>query len=88
MTPDQEAKANEAANRILAELRAASTPEECAEIGERTAKVFARLQQVHEVRAIHIVALAKMKQVEFKMKREAENKARDARNQAQADLFA
>jgi len=81
MTPDQEAKANEAANKIIEELRAASTPEQCAEIGDRTAKVFARLQQVHEVRAIHIVNLAKMKQMEFEMKREAEN-------QAQADLFA
>lgn len=65
MTPDQEARANDYANQILAELRAASTPEECAEIGERTAKVFARIQEVHPVRAIHIVNLASMKKREF-----------------------
>jgi len=81
MTPDKEAKANDAANAILDELRAAKTPEECAEIGERTAKVFKRLQQVHPVRAIHIVNLAKLKQKEFKEM--AKRKA-----QEQMDLWA
>ena len=35
MTPDQEAKANDAANRILAELDAAKTAQECADISEK-----------------------------------------------------
>lgn len=73
MTPDQEAKANEAANSILAELRAASSPEECAEIGQRTSKIFARLQEVHPVRAIHIVNLAALKKMDFEREREKEN---------------
>lgn len=65
MTPEQEGRANDAANKILAELDAATSPQECAEIGERHAKIFARLQEVHPVRAIHIVNLAKMKKREF-----------------------
>jgi hypothetical protein len=65
VTPEQEGRANDAANEILAELRAATSPQECAEIGERNAKIFARLQEVHPVRAIHIVNLAKMKKREF-----------------------
>lgn len=73
--------ANDAANKILEELRAAQTLEECAAIGERTAKVFARLQEVHPVRAIHIVNLAQVKKRELEMRKEREN-------QAQADLFA
>jgi len=65
MTPEQEKAANEAANKILAALRAARTPEECEEIGRKSAKVFARLQEVHPVRAIHIVNLADVKKREF-----------------------
>lgn len=65
MTPDQERRANEYANQVLAELRAASTPGECAEVSERHAKGFARLQEVYPVRAIHIVNLASMKKREF-----------------------
>lgn len=65
MTPEQEARANDAANKILDDLRNARSPEECAEIGERTAKVFARLQEVHPVRAKHIVALAMLKRKEL-----------------------
>jgi len=65
VTPDQEAKANDAANKILAALRAAKTPQECAIISEKSAKTFARLQEVHPVRAIHIVNLAGIKKREF-----------------------
>ena len=65
MTPEQEAAANVAANKIIRELTAAQAPEECEVISKRTAKVFARLQQVYPVRAIHIVNLAKQKKREF-----------------------
>jgi len=65
MTPEQEAAANVAANKIIRELTAAKTPEECEAISKRTAKIFARLQQVHPVRAIHIVNLAKVKKRDF-----------------------
>lgn len=73
MTPEQEAKANEAANIILAELRAASSPDECAEIGKRTSKVFDRLNKIHNVRAIHIINLAALKKMDFEREREKEN---------------
>lgn len=65
MTPKQEAAANVAAKKILDELDAAQSPEECAAISKRTAKVFARLQEVHPVRALHIINLAKLKKREF-----------------------
>lgn len=65
MTPEQEDRANDAANKILAALRAASTPAECAAISAKAAKVFERLQEVHPVRAIHIVNLAEVKKQEF-----------------------
>ena len=81
MTPDQEAKANDAANRILAELDAAKTAQECADISEKHAKVFARLQKVHPVRAIHIVNLASLKKREFEQMQKK-------KNQAQAELWA
>jgi len=77
MTPDQERKANDAANAILAELDKAETPEECEAISEKHAKVFARLQQVHPVRAIHIVNLACLKKREFE-----QMKNRQAQEQA------
>lgn len=80
MTPEQKAKANDAANMILAELTAAKTPQECAEIATKHAKIFERLQAVHPVRAIHIVNLASLKKREFeKMKRRE--------NQAQSELW-
>jgi len=66
MTPEQEAAANVAANKIIRELTAAKTPEDCEAISRRTSKVFKRLQQVHPVRAIHIVNLAGVKKREFK----------------------
>lgn len=65
MTPEQEAAANVAANKIISELTAAQTPQECEEISRRTEKLFKRLQQVHPVRAIHIVNLAKVKKRQF-----------------------
>lgn len=77
---DQERRANEYANMILAELRAAQTEEECAAISEKHAKVFARLQEVHPVRAIHIVNLASVKKREFAMQKSSEA-------QEQIDLF-
>jgi hypothetical protein len=64
---DQERRANEYANKILDELRAAQTPDECAAVSDKHAKAFARLQSVHPVRAIHIVNLASMKKREFEM---------------------
>jgi len=82
VTPAQRIDAaNDAANKILAALRAARTPEECAAVSEKSAKTFARLQEVHPVRAIHIVNLASMKKKEFEMQRKR-------KNQDQADLFA
>lgn len=74
MTPEQEAKANAAANDILQSLRDAKTPEECAEIGQRTSKIFARLQEVHPVRAIHIINLANMRKRDFDREREQKRK--------------
>lgn len=71
MTPEQEVAANAAANKIIEELRAAKTPEECEAIGLRTAKVFKRLQQVYPVRAIHIINLAKMRKREFEKMNDA-----------------
>ncbi len=70
MTPEQEAAANVAANKIIRELTAAKTPEECEAISRRTEKLFKRLQQVHPVRAIHIVNLAKVKKREFQRQEE------------------
>jgi len=67
MTPEQEACANDYANAILAELRAASTSAQCAAISEKYANAFERLQEVHPVRAIHIVNLASMKKREFEV---------------------
>lgn len=80
MTPEQEAKANDAANMILAELTAAKTPEECAAISEKHAKIFKRLQEVHPVRAIHIVNLAALKKREFEQ-------MKDRQAQEQAELW-
>ena len=78
MIPDQEAKANDAANMMLAELRSARTPEECAAISEKHAKIFKRLQEVHPVRAIHIVNLATLKKKEFdEMKRKKQQDQED-----------
>ena len=65
MTPEQEDRANDYANAILAELRAASTPAQCAAISAKYAKAFERLQEVHPVRSIHIVNLAEVKKQEF-----------------------
>ena len=75
MTPEQEAAANQAANNIIRELTAATTPEECAEIAKRTDKVFKRLQAVHNVRAIHIINLAKLKNREFARTAEEQQEA-------------
>lgn len=74
MTLEQEDRANDYANAILAELRAASTPAQCAAISEKYAKVFERLQAVHPVRAIHIVNLASMKKREFALDVERKRK--------------
>lgn len=65
MTPEQERKANEVANKILLALRDAKTPEECAEISRKAAKAFERLQEVHPVRALHIINAAGAKKREF-----------------------
>lgn len=80
MTPEQEAKANDAANKILAELEDAKTPEECADISRKHAKIFERLQAVHPVRAIHIVNLASMRKREFEQMQKK-------KNQEQAELW-
>ena len=65
MTPDQERLSNVMANEILDQLRKATTPQECADISERYAKAFERLQAVNPVRAIHIINMAKVKKKEF-----------------------
>jgi hypothetical protein len=65
VTPDQERKANEIANKILIALRDAKTPAECAAIAEKSAKAFARLEEVHPVRALHIMNAAAAKKREF-----------------------
>jgi hypothetical protein len=65
VTPEQEAAANDAANKILAALRAAKTPAECAAISAKAAKTFERLQEIHPVRSIHIINLAEIKKREF-----------------------
>ena len=56
---------DEWANRVLQELRDAETPTECAEIGTKYAKGFARLQQVNKARAAHIVNLGSIKKRDF-----------------------
>ena len=81
MTPEQEAKANDAANKILSELEAAKTAQECADISRKHANIFQRLQKVHPVRAIHIVNLASLKKREFEQMQKK-------KNQAQAELWA
>ena len=65
MTPDQEARANDAANMILAELDAAQTANECVAVSRKHAKIFARLQEVHPVRALHIINLAGLRKRDF-----------------------
>ena len=80
MTPDQEARANDAANLILHELAAAQTEDECEAIATKHAKTFARLQEVHPVRAIHIINLASMRKTAF-------NRAARHHDQQQEDMF-
>ena len=80
MTPDQEARANDAANMILAELDAAQTADECEAVATKHAKTFARLQEVHPVRALHIINLAGLRKRDF-------TRAARRHNQQQEDLF-
>jgi len=65
MTPEQERKANEAANKIIDELTNAVTEADCEAIGARSGKLFARLQEVHPVRATHIMNLASLRKRDF-----------------------
>jgi hypothetical protein len=80
VTPDQEARANDAANMILAELDAAQTADECEAVAGKHAKTFARLQEVHPVRALHIMNLAGLRKRDF-------TRAARAYDQQQEDLF-
>ena len=80
MTPSQEARANDAANMILAKLDAAQTTNECEAIAAKHAKTFARLQEVHPVRALHIMNLATLRKRDF-------TRAARRHNQQQEDLF-
>jgi hypothetical protein len=80
VTPDQEVRANDSANMILAELDAAQTADECEAIAGRHAKTFARLQEVHPVRALHIMNLATLRKKDF-------TRAARAYDQQQEDLF-
>ena len=80
MKPDQEARANDAANIILEELRAAETVGECEAVSIKHAKTFARLQQVHPARAFHIINLASVRKGDFA-------RAARAKNQQQQDMF-
>ena len=65
VTPNQEARANDAANVILDELDAAQTADECEAVATKHAKTFARLQEVYPVRALHIMNLAGLRKTEF-----------------------
>jgi hypothetical protein len=80
VTPDQESRANDAANIILEELRAAETVGKCEAVSIKHAKTFARLQQVHPARAFHIINLASVRKGDFA-------RAARAKNQQQQDLF-
>jgi hypothetical protein len=80
VTPDQEARANDAANMILAELDAAQTADECEAIAAKHAKTFVRLQEVSPVRALHIMNLATLRKRDF-------TRAARRHNQQQEDLF-
>ena len=84
MTPDHEARANDAANLILEELRAAETVGECKAVSIKHAKTFARLQQVHPARAFHIINLASVRKGDFAR---WEERRKQQRNQEQQDLF-
>ena len=84
MTPDQEARANDAANKILAELDAAQTADECESVATKHAKTFARLQEVHPVRALHIMNLAGLRKRDFTRAARRHNQQQD---QQQEDLF-
>ena len=84
MTPDQEARANDAANMILAELDAAQTADECEAVAGKHAKTFARLQEVHPVRALHIMNLATLRKKDFTRAARAYDQQH---NQQQEDLF-
>lgn len=65
MTPEQEDRAHDLANKILDELRAAPNANECRIVSEKYAKEFEALEKWLPVRAIHIVNLAEMKRREF-----------------------
>jgi hypothetical protein len=80
VTPDQEARANDAANKILDELDAAQTADECEKVSEKHTNIFARLQEVHPVRALHIINLATLRKKDF-------TRAARAYDQQQEDLF-
>jgi hypothetical protein len=81
VTPDQEARANDAANMILAELDAAQTADECEAVATKHEKTFDRLQEVHPVRALHIINLATLRKRDF-------TRAYDQQqDQQQEDLF-
>jgi hypothetical protein len=80
VTPEQEARANDAANMILAELDAAQTADECEAVAGKHAKTFARLQEVSPVRALHIMNLAGLRKRDF-------TRAARAYDQHQEDLF-
>jgi hypothetical protein len=80
VTPEQEARANDAANMILAELDAAKTADECEAVSEKHTNIFARLKEVHPVRALHIMNLAGLRKRDF-------TRATRRHNQQQEDLF-
>ena len=84
MTPDQEARANDAANKILAELDAAQTADECEAVATKHAKTFVRLQEVHPVRALHIMNLATLRKKDFTRAARAYDQQQD---QQQEDMF-
>ena len=84
MTPDQEARANDAANKILAELDAAQTADECEAVATKHAKTFVRLQEVHSVRALHIMNLATLRKKDFTRAARAYDQQQD---QQQEDMF-
>ena len=84
VTPEQEDRANDAANKIIAELIAAQTADECEAVAAQHAAVFARLQAVHPVRALHIINLAGLRKRDFTRAARAETQQQ---RKQQEDLF-
>ena len=65
MSDTTQTAANDLANALLAKLDAATSVKELRALSGQHGAGFARLQQVHPVRAIHIVNMTTMKRREL-----------------------